>query len=146
MDVIEVFIAFLFLWRHWKNTNTAVERLVLSIYWCTVVAAADAQAPATHRVNIDTQKVFFMLQPNVREEVVWVWGLTQSDLECFIHLLWASDFTPLKRRWLASSCHLSGSLGVRWHHTGKALCPPRCQGSASWHTEQTPPDWVVESF
>lgn len=57
------------------------------------MAAATAQAPATHTIDSDMEEAFIMHQPDVQKEVVWVWGLTRSGLECFIYLLWASVFT-----------------------------------------------------
>lgn len=75
----------------WKNTNSAIKRLVLSTYRFTLVAAANAPASATHKLTPTFRRCLSHFSQNVQEEVVWVWGLTRSDLECTIHLLWASQ-------------------------------------------------------
>lgn len=75
----------------WKNTNSAIKRLVLSTYRCTVVAVANAQASATHKLTPTFGRCLLRFSQNVQEEVVWVWGLTWSDLECTIHPLWVSE-------------------------------------------------------
>lgn len=80
----------------WENANGAIKESGLFIGRPPVMAAANAQAPATHTVDSDVKGAFMMHPPNVQKEAVWVWGLTRSGLECFIYLLWASVFTSSK--------------------------------------------------
>lgn len=100
MDVMEVLVSFFIFMAKLKNIITAIKKLALSIVgpacwsWLTL-------RPQPHKeTNIDIKELFIMHQLNLQKEVMWVWGLIQSDLDSFISLLRASDFITVKKRLL----------------------------------------------
>lgn len=86
MLVMEVFVSFFIFMAKLKNIITAIKKLALSIVgpacwswsWLTL-------RPQPHKeTNIDIKELFIMHQLNLQKEVMWVWGVIQSDLVSFL--------------------------------------------------------------